>query len=235
DVYKRQAVAVLTVVPLASFWLIGGSALAGAAAAAALVFGLAARRGLEQNRLVLIGIGVQAGGGAFVSLLIVLTDPYNATKALAWLGGSTYGRTFPELVPVLVALAVALPVLAVMRRDLDLIGLDGDTPRLLGVRLGATRLALLSLAVVLTAGAVAAVGVIGFVGLVAPHAARALVGRRHVRVVPVSALLGALLVVVSDTVGRTVIAPAQIPVGLLTAVIGAPYFIWLLWRSRGDA
>ncbi len=183
----------------------------------------------------LIGIGVQAGGGAFVSLLIVLTDPYNATKALAWLGGSTYGRTFPELVPVLVALAVALPVLAVMRRDLDLIGLDGDTPRLLGVRLGATRLALLSLAVVLTAGAVAAVGVIGFVGLVAPHAARALVGRRHVRVVPVSALLGALLVVVSDTVGRTVIAPAQIPVGLLTAVIGAPYFIWLLWRSRGDA
>lgn len=228
------AVAVLTVVPLASFWLIGGSALAGAATAAALVFGLAARRGLEQNRLVLIGIGVQAGGGAFVSLLIVLTDPYNATKALAWLGGSTYGRTFPELFPVLVALAAALPVLAVMRRDLDLIGLDGDTPRLLGVRLGTTRLGLLSIAVVLTAGAVAAVGVIGFVGLVAPHAARALVGRRHVRVVPVSALLGALLVVVSDTVGRTIIAPAQIPVGLLTAVIGAPYFIWLLWRSRSE-
>ncbi|MEW2060636.1 iron ABC transporter permease [Streptomyces sp. NPDC007002] len=228
------AVAALTVVPLASFWLIGGSALAGAAAAAALVFGLAARRGLEQNRLVLIGIGVQAGAGAFVSLLIVLTDPYNQTKALAWLGGSTYGRTFPELIPVLVALVVALPVLAVMRRELDLIGLDNETPALLGVRLGPTRLGLLSLAVLLTAGAVAAVGVIGFVGLVAPHAARALVGRRHTRVLPVSALLGALLVVVSDTVGRTVIAPAQIPVGLLTAVIGAPYFIWLLWRSRRE-
>ncbi|MGW0645575.1 iron ABC transporter permease [Streptomyces badius] len=228
------AVAVLTVVPLASFWLIGGSALAGAAAAAALVFGLAARRGLEQNRLVLIGMGVHAGAGAFVSLLIVLTDPYNETKALAWLGGSTYGRTFPELLPVLVALVVALPVLAVMRRELDLIGLDNETPVLLGVRLGATRLGLLSLAVLLTAGAVAAVGVIGFVGLVAPHAARALVGRRHTRVLPVSALLGALLVVVSDTVGRTVIAPAQIPVGLLTAVIGAPYFIWLLWRSRRE-
>ncbi|NEE56539.1 iron chelate uptake ABC transporter family permease subunit, partial [Streptomyces sp. SID8455] len=122
-------------------------------------FGLAARRGLEQNRLVLIGMGVHAGAGAFVSLLIVLTDPYNATKALAWLGGSTYGRTFPELLPVLVALAAALPVLAVMRRDLDLIGLDGDTPRLLGIRLGTTRLTLLTIAVVLTAGAVAAVGV----------------------------------------------------------------------------
>ncbi|MFE2295110.1 iron ABC transporter permease [Streptomyces sp. NPDC059452] len=228
------AVTVLTVVPMASFWLIGGSALAGAAAAAGLVFGLAARRGMEQNRLVLIGIGVQAGAGAFVSLVIVLTDPYNATKALAWLGGSTYGRTFPELIPVLVALALTLPVLAVLRRDLDLIGLDDETPALLGLRTGATRLGLLSIAVVLTAGAVAAVGVIGFVGLVAPHAARALVGRRHVRVLPVSALLGALLVVVSDTVGRTVIAPAQIPVGLLTAVIGAPYFIWLLWRSRSE-
>ncbi|MBK6046067.1 iron ABC transporter permease [Streptomyces sp. MBT55] len=228
------AVTVLTVVPLASFWLIGGSALAGAAAAAALVFGLASRRGLEQNRLVLIGMGVHAGAGAVVSLLIVLTDPYNETKALAWLGGSTYGRTFPELIPVLVALVVALPVLVLMRRELDLIGLDNETPALLGVRIGATRLGLLSLAVLLTAGAVAAVGVIGFVGLVAPHAARALVGRRHARVLPVSALLGALLVVVSDTVGRTVIAPAQIPVGLLTAVIGAPYFIWLLWRSRRE-
>ncbi|EHM26556.1 iron-hydroxamate transporter permease subunit [Streptomyces sp. W007] len=102
------------------------------------------------------------------------------------------------------------------------------------MRIGATRLALLSLAVLLTAGAVAAVGVIGFVGLVAPHAARALVGRSHVRVIPVSALLGALLVVVSDLVGRAIIAPAQIPVGLLTAVIGAPYFIWLLWRSRRE-
>ncbi|MFJ1616146.1 iron ABC transporter permease [Streptomyces sp. NPDC087849] len=228
------AVITLTVVPLASFWLIGGSALAGAAAAAALVFGLAARQGLEQNRLVLIGIGVSAGAAALVSLLIVLTDPHNGTKALVWLSGSTYGRTFPEVLPVLAALAVSLPVLAVMRRDLDLVGLDGDTPRLLGIRLGTTRLVLLGIAVLLTAAAVAAVGVIGFVGLVAPHAARALVGRRHARVLPVAALMGSLLVVVADTLGRTVIAPAQIPVGVVTAVIGAPYFGWLLWRSRAD-
>ncbi|RPK38448.1 Iron(3+)-hydroxamate import system permease protein FhuB [Streptomyces sp. ADI92-24] len=226
------AVITLTAIPLASFWLVGGSALAGAAAAAVLVFGLAARRGLEQNRLVLIGIGVSAGAAALVSLLIVLTDPYNGTKALTWLSGSTYGRSFPEVLPVLGALAVALPILAVRRRELDLIGLDADTPRLLGIRLGTTRLGLLVIAVVLTAAAVAAVGVIGFVGLVAPHAARAAVGQRHGRVLPVAALMGALLVVVADTVGRTVIAPAQIPVGIVTAVIGAPYFGWLLWRSN---
>ncbi|MFF7577106.1 iron ABC transporter permease [Streptomyces sp. NPDC008061] len=228
------AVITLTVVPLASFWSVGGSALAGATAAAVLVFGLAARHGLQQNRLVLIGIGVSAGAAALVSLLIVLTDPYNGTKALVWLSGSTYGRSFPEVLPVLAALSVALPVLAAKRRELDLIGLDADTPRLLGIRLGTTRLGLLGIAVVLTAAAVAAVGVIGFVGLVAPHAARALVGQRHGRVLPVAALLGSLLVVVADTIGRTVIAPAQIPVGVVTAVIGAPYFGWLLWRSKAD-
>lgn len=228
------AVVTITAIPLASFWLIGGAALAGAAAAALLVFGLAARNGLEQNRLVLIGIGVSAGAAALVSLLIVLTDPFNSTKALTWLSGSTYGREFPEVVPVLVALAVSLPLLVAMRRELDLIGLDADTPRLLGIRLGSARLVLLTVAVVLTAAAVAAVGVIGFVGLVAPHAARALAGRRHARVLPVTALLGALLVVVADTIGRTVIAPAQIPVGLVTAVIGAPYFGWLLWRSGAE-
>lgn len=136
---------------------------------------------------------------------------------------------------MLAALAVALPLLAVRRRELDLIGLDADTPRLLGMRLGTTRLGLLGIAVVLTAAAVAAVGVIGFVGLVAPHAARAVVGQRHGRVLPVAALMGSLLlVVVADMIGRTVIAPAQIPVGVVTAVIGAPYFGWLLWRSKAD-
>ncbi|MDN4616050.1 iron ABC transporter permease [Leifsonia sp. F6_8S_P_1B] len=229
------AVAVITVVPLASFWLVGGFSLIGATAAAALVFGLAARRGLEQNRLVLIGIGVSSGATALTSLLIVLTDPFNAAKALVWLSGSTYGRTFPQVLPVLVALVVAAPLLAVAHRRLDLVGLDPDTPRLLGVPLGRTRLWLLAVAVALSAAAVSAVGVIGFVGLVATHAARSLVGRRSARVLPVAALLGAVLVSVADTVGRTLIAPAQIPVGLTTAVIGAPYFLWLLWRSRAEA
>ncbi|MGO4593050.1 iron ABC transporter permease [Leifsonia sp. 2TAF2] len=229
------AIAVITAIPLASFWLVGGAALAGAAAAALLVFGLAARRGLEQNRLILIGIGVSSGATALTSLLIVLTDPYNAAKALVWLSGSTYGRTFPQVLPVLVVLLVAVPLLAASTRELDLVRLDPDTPRVLGVHLGRARFGLLAIAVALAGAAVAAVGVIGFVGLVAPHAARSLVGQRHARVLPVAALLGAILVSVADTVGRTLIAPAQIPVGLVTAVVGAPYFLWLLWRSRADA
>jgi iron complex transport system permease protein len=121
------------------------------------------------------------------------------------------------------------------RRELDLLALDEDTPRVLGVRLERVRLVALGGAALLASTAVSAVGVIGFVGLVAPHAARALVGARHTRVIPVSLLLGALLVSLADTLGRTVIAPAQVPAGLVTALIGTPYFVWLLWRSRAGA
>ncbi|MET1154487.1 iron chelate uptake ABC transporter family permease subunit, partial [Arthrobacter sp.] len=92
----------------------------------------------------------------------------------------------------------------------------------------------LTTAVLLTAGAVSSVGVIAFVGLVAPHAARSLVGARHSRVLPVAALLGACTVMLADIIGRTVIAPAQIPAGIMTALVGAPYFVYLLWRSRVD-
>lgn len=226
------AVLIITVAPLASFWAVTAGGLLGAVAAAVIVFGLAARGGFAQSRLILIGIGVSAAAGAIVSMLIISTDPYNGAKALTWMAGSTYGRTLPQLIPVLIAIIVATPLLVRARRDLDVLAQDDDTPRILGVPLGRTRLGMLSVAVVLTATAVAAVGVIGFVGLVAPHAARALVGGRHALVLPMSALLGALLVCVADTLGRTVIAPGQLPAGLLTAVVGAPYFVWLLWRSR---
>lgn len=226
------AVLVITFWPLATFFGVTVGGLAGAALAALIVFGLAMRGGLASTRLILIGLGVSAAAGAVTSMLIIATDPYNAAKALTWMSGSTYGRTFPQLIPLAIVILVAVPLLASARRELDLLAFDDDTPRVLGVRLGSTRLGLLAVSVALTATAVSAVGVIGFVGLVAPHAARALVGSRHALVLPLAALLGALLVCVADTLGRTVIAPAQLPAGLLTAVVGAPYFVWLLWRSR---
>ncbi|MFE2337420.1 siderophore ABC transporter permease CdtC [Streptomyces coelicoflavus] len=226
------AVILVTTVPAAGTWGVAGAAFAGSAVTAVLVFGLAARGGFRQNRLVLVGIGVASGTAALISLLIVLTDPFNATKALTWLSGSTYGRTMPDVVPVALALLVGIGVAVARRTELDLISLDEDTPRLLGLRLARGRLGFLVLSVVLSATAVACAGTIGFVGLVAPHAARALVGRRHVRVVPVALLLGAILVCAADLIGRTVIAPAQLGAGLMTAVIGTPYFLYLLVRSR---
>ncbi|MGW0186787.1 iron ABC transporter permease [Streptomyces sp. NPDC003362] len=226
------AVLLVTTVPVAGSWSVAGAAFAGAAASSALVFGLAARGGFQQNRLVLVGFGVATGAAALISLLIILTDPFNATKALTWLSGSTYGRSLPDVVPLAVVLAVGVFVAVARRAELDLVSLDEDTPRLLGLALGRGRLGFLTLSVLLSGAAVAAAGTIGFVGLVAPHAARALVGRRHTRVVPVAVLLGAILVCTADLVGRTVIAPAQLGAGLMTALIGTPYFLYLLVRSR---
>ncbi|MER6348076.1 iron ABC transporter permease [Streptomyces sp. NPDC001595] len=226
------AVLCVTAAPLAGSWSVAGSAFAGAAVTGTVVFGLSARGGFQQGRLVLVGVGVAAATTALISLLIVLTDPFNATKALTWLSGSTYGRTLPDVLPVALVLLAGIGLAAARRTELDLVSLDEDTPRLLGLPLAGARLGLLVTAVLLSATAVASAGTIGFVGLVAPHAARALVGRRHARVVPVSVLLGAVLVCLADLLGRTVIAPAQLGAGLMTAVIGTPYFLYLLVHSR---
>ncbi|MFF0732238.1 iron ABC transporter permease [Streptomyces chartreusis] len=226
------AVLLVTTVPSAGSWGVAGAAFVGAAISSVVVFGLAARGGFQQNRLVLVGIGVATGTTALVSLLIVLTDPFNAAKALTWLSGSTYGRSLSDVAPLAAVLAVGVAVAALRRVELDLVSLDEDTPRLLGLGLARGRLGFLLLSVLLSATAVAAAGTIGFVGLVAPHAARALVGRQHARVVPVAVLLGAVLVCTADLLGRTVIAPAQLGAGLMTAVIGTPYFLHLLVRSR---
>jgi ABC-type Fe3+-siderophore transport system permease subunit len=226
------AVTLLTFVPAAGVVLMTSVAGGAALLTFALVYALAWRGGLSSDRLVLIGIGVWAGGLAIITLIVVVTDPWNVAKALTWLSGSTYGRTMPQVLPILVVLAVLTPLVALSRRELDLLALDDDTPRVLGIRLERTRLLALAGAALLAATAVSAIGVVSFVGLVAPHAARALVGSRHARAIPVAMLLGATVVSLADTVGRTVIAPAQVPAGLLTALIGTPYFSWLLWRSR---
>lgn len=226
------AVTVITLWSGAGFWIQASGAGVGAAVATAVVFAMAAKGGFASERLVLIGFGAQAGTQALVTLLITLSDPWNETKALTWLGGSTYGRTYEHLVPMALVLLVLIPVLIRARGELDLLSVDDETPRVLGVPVAPARLLLLTAAVLLTGTAVAGVGVLAFVGLVAPHAARAIVGRRHSRVLPVAALLGGILVCAADTLGRSVIAPDQLPAGLMTALVGAPYFILLLSRTR---
>lgn len=211
---------------------IAAAATVGSLLAFALVYGLSWRGGLSADRLVLIGIGVSAGATALTTFFLLRSDPWNTPAIYTWLSGTTYGRSFAQVLPVLIVLAIALPLVLGARREVDLIALDEDTPRSLGVRLERTRLGLLTLAAVLAAASVTAVGVVGFVGLLAPHAARALVGARTARFLPTAAVLGAVLVGIADAVGRTVIAPAQLPAGLMVALIGAPYFVWLLWRTR---
>lgn len=206
--------------------------MAMAGLAALLVLGLSARHDVDQTRLILVGIGVAAGAAALTSLIIVLSDPWNQAKAITWLGGSTYGARLSHQLPLAVVLVVAIGIIAAHSRELDLLQLDEATPRLLVVPVRRGRLLLLVTAVVLTAAATASVGVIAFVGLVGPHAARMMVGRSHHRLLPVAALLGATLVVIADTLGRTLLAPNQFPAGMVTALLGAPYFVYLMRRSQ---
>lgn len=229
------AVLMILLVPGVGIWPMSAAAGACALGVFALVYLLSSRGGLGSERLVLVGIGAQAGTTALITLVVLVIAPWDVNLALTWLSGSTYGRSLEQLLPVALALLVMVPLASTHRRDLDVLSLDEDTPRVLGLPVDRSRLVLLGAAALTTAAAVCAVGVIGFVGLVAPHAARALVGARHARVLPVAILVGAVLVSVADTLGRVVIAPGQIPAGLGTALLGAPYFVYLLWRSRGRA
>ncbi|MDQ4053776.1 MAG: iron ABC transporter permease [Actinomycetota bacterium] len=204
----------------------------GSLVAFAVVYALTWRGGLDSDRLVLVGIGVWALTGAVSALLIIRSDPFNTPRIFTWMSGSTWERTWEQVLPVAVALAVCLPTMWLAHRQLDLLALDDDTPRLVGVRMERTRLVVLVAAAVLTSTAVSAVGVVGFLGLVAPHAARGLVAGRHARLLPVAVLLGALMLSLADTVGRTAISPKEVPAGLVVAAVGAPYFLFLLWRSR---
>jgi ferric hydroxamate transport system permease protein len=208
------------------------AATIGSLVAFALVYGLAWRHGLDADRLLLIGIGTWYGSVALTTFLLVRSNPWDTPRIYTWLSGTTYGRSWEQVLPVALMLLLALPLAFVVRRELDLLALDEDTPRLVGVSLERVRLLVLVVAALLAAMSVAAVGTVAFVGLVAPHMARALVGGRHSRVVPVAILLGAVLLGVADVIGRSVIAPAQIPAGLCVAIIGAPYFVYLLARSR---
>lgn len=226
------AVIVVTLIPGAGVGLVSAVGIVGALVAFAIVYGLSWRGGMNTDRLVLIGIGLWFGFTALTTLFLVRANPWDTPALFTWLSGSTYGRAWADIAPVALALLVAVPLAFVWTRELDLLALDDDTPRLVGVPREPVRLAVLITAAVLAAVSVSAVGVVGFIGLVAPHAARALVGARHIRVVPTAMLLGAVGLVVADAVGRTVIAPAQIPAGLIVALIGAPYFVYLLARTR---
>jgi iron complex transport system permease protein len=208
------------------------AAVIGAVLAFGAVYALAWKDGLDANRLVLIGIGTWYGMSSLSAYLLLQANPWDTPRIYTWLSGTTYGRDWSEVLPVGLALAVCLALALAHRRELDLLALDDDTPRILGVSLERARRVVLGIAAVLGALSVAAVGVVGFVGLVAPHMARVLVGGRHVRTLPVAVLIGAVLLGTADLLGRVVISPAQLPAGLAVAMLGAPYFVYLLARSR---
>jgi ABC-type enterobactin transport system permease subunit len=206
------------------------AALAGAVVTGILLFLLAWRAGVDGYRLVLVGIALWAVGSALVDWMLTRAEIYDAAAAYVWITGSLNARTWDQAVPLALALALLLPLALATGRALNVLQFGDDTARGLGLRLPFAQTAVVLMAVTLTAAAVSAAGPITFVALVVPQIAVRLTGGSRPPLLA-SGLLGAVLVVGADLVARTVL-PEALPVGILTAVIGAPYLLWLLVRGR---
>lgn len=208
------------------------AAFAGAAAVTFLIYALAWKRGVTPTRLVLMGVGIGTAMHAVTTLMIVTSPFYLTSKALVWLTGSVYGSSWTSIYTLLPWFLVFMPLAFLFARVVNVQQLGDDLASGVGNAVQKYRFILLFICVALAGSAVAFGGAIGFVGLVAPHMARRLVGPSFGGLLPVSALLGGIVVMAADLVARTAFAPLDLPVGLFTALIGAPYFIYLLLRTR---
>lgn len=224
------ALLVLYLWPALTVYALPLAAIAGGVVAAGFVFVLAWRRALNPSVLILLGIAVSAIGSAGIQAMIVKASLWNSTSFI-WLTGSTYGRSWEQFNSLLVFLIVLVPIAYYLGRKFDLLAFGDESSTGFGLPVRGTRLWAMIIGVLLAAGAVASVGTIGFLGLMAPHAVRMMIGHHTRRSIILSGLLGGLLLVIADTVGRTIMAPTEIPSGLLIMLIGAPYFLFLMYRS----
>lgn len=202
------------------------AAFLGGAIAALLIYVLAWKGGSSPVRLVLVGIGIAAFAGSLTTTMVVFSDINRVSQFYMWLAGSVYGRSWDCVLMLALWLVWLLPLALIFAPQLDILMQGDDTAKALGMNVERTRVGLMMLSVALAAAAVSAAGVFGFLGLVAPHIARRLVGATYMGLLPTAALVGAVMLVTADLLGRSVIAPNQIPAGLVTAMLGAPYFFW---------
>lgn len=182
-------------------------------------------------KMAIIGVALSALWAA-ISHYLMLTNPVEINTAMLWLTGSLWGRSWDYVDVVLPWLLVLLPLPFIFCRDLDTLGLGENKAATLGVSVNKTQILVLVLAVALSTTAVAICGPIAFLGLVAPHLARKLVGGRHRTLLPAAMLIGTLLLQISDILARVIDPPTELPAGILTAIIGAPYFFYLLMRTK---
>lgn len=208
------------------------AAFIGALAITFLIYLLAWKNGVSPITLVLIGIGLSALTQALTTLFMILGPIYRASQANIWLTGSIYGSNWQNVSILLPWTFCLMIILAMVIRHLNVQELGDSVATGIGSTVGKYRVIFLLISAGFAAGGVAFAGGIGFVGLLAPHIARKLVGSSFGSLIPVAALIGAILVMVADLIGRVLLGPTEIPAGVFTAVIGAPYFIFLLYKHR---
>lgn len=213
-------------------FLLPVAAFLGAAGAAVLIYLLAYKNGsVTPARLLLVGIAVNAGLGAAMLVLSLRLDEQLYTYAVTWLEGTIAGVSWRQVVALLPWTLVLAPLAFAKARTLNVLSLGDHVATGLGAGVERQRLGLIGIAVALAGSAVSVAGGIGFIGLVAPHLARRLVGPNHRVMLPTAMLSGTLLLVVADILARNLLAPVELPVGIVVAAIGAPYFLYLLAKS----
>ncbi|CAL9389084.1 FecCD family ABC transporter permease [Streptomyces griseomycini] len=213
---------------------LSAGAFVGALVSFALVLLLSHILGGTTDRVVLAGVAAMQLFSALTSFIVLTTADAETTRGvLFWLLGSLGGAGWTDVWLCAAVLAVTLAVCLAHARTLDAFAFGPDAAAALGVFVARTRLVLLCATALLTAALVSSAGAIGFVGLVLPHAARALAGSGHTRLLPAAGLAGAVFMVWADTLARTVLDPQEVPVGVVTSLIGVPAFVLVLYRTRG--
>ncbi|WP_413926736.1 FecCD family ABC transporter permease [Clostridioides sp. ZZV14-6387] len=203
-------------------------ALVGALFGAFLIYSLAWKGGINSSRLLLIGIGINI---AFTSILTIFqlkftTQEFN--RVMAWTSGSIWGTSWKYVIAVLPFIVVFMGITIYKAKYIDVLNLGDEVSTSLGVEVEKQRRRLIIYAVILSGVSTAVAGSISFLGLIAPHIGRKIIGPKHKRLIPVSALIGTLLLLVADTISRNILAPIEIPVGIVVSIIGVPYFIYLM-------
>lgn len=206
-------------------------ALVGAGATAMLIFTLAWKQGITPIRLILVGIAVSAGLGAVNTFISLKLANANFMYATVWLAGSLWGTSWAFVIAILPWILVLVPM-PCGRRVLSMLQLGDPLATGVGLRVERERGKLIFASAGLAGACVAAGGGIGFVGLIAPHIARKLVGPKHQLLIPAATLIGALLLLAADLLSRNVLSRTEIPVGIVIAVLGAPYFLYLLMKTK---
>ncbi|UUC41570.1 iron ABC transporter permease [Clostridioides difficile] len=203
-------------------------ALVGALFGAFLIYSLAWKGGINSSRLLLIGIGVNI---AFTSILTIFqlkftTQEFN--RVMAWTSGSIWGTSWKYVIAVLPFIVIFMGITIYKSKYIDVLNLGDEVSISLGVDVEKQRRRLIIYAVILSGVSTAVAGSISFLGLIAPHIGRKIIGPKHKRLIPVSALIGTLLLLIADTISRNLLAPIEIPVGIVVSIIGVPYFIYLM-------
>lgn len=209
-----------------------GGIIGGILAMALVIWIARGREGTEIVTLILAGVAITAFSAAILSVVVASLDTAGARTTTFWTTGSLALATWPAVWIALPFVTAALVISMVLTRRIDVMSLGDRAASAAGVNVGAVRWWALTAAVLAVGAGVAIVGVIAFVGLVVPHAIRGIIGPRHTPLIIGSALAGALLLVIADTVARTAVSPVELPVGVVTAIIGAPVFIVILRRTR---